>query len=472
MDNSAQFGFLTKQLNAAPVYRLLAAFAQDEWKITPDLNLSLGLRWELDPAPTDAHGDNAYTLSGSLSDPSTLALAPRGTPLWETTWYNFAPRLGAAWTVRRTRGHETVVRAGGGVFFDSDNQLASDAFSGIGFYGFRTLSPATLPITSSALDFSPSISSPYTSSVIYAFPPHLQLPYTLEWNVSVQQALGKSQALTLSYVGSNGRRLIQEHVLSLNSLNPNFGSVAYEQGGVTSNYQALQVQFQRTVSHGLQVLGAYTWSHSLDFGSTNLARSATRGNSDFDLRNNFSAGASWDIPNIANSKILGALLNRWGADAHVIARSGFPITLLGNYLIDPATGTTEYGNVNRVSSQPLYLYGSQYPGGRVLNRLAFVLPSGDESGNFPRNSARGFGAEQFNTALRREFPLYDRLTLQFRAEAFNIFNHPNFGYVDPTLTDATFGQATAMLNQSLATMSAQYQQGGPRSMQFALRFQF
>ena len=77
-----------------------------------------------------------------------------------------------------------------------------------------------------------------------------------------------------------------------------------------------------------------------------------------------------------------------------------------------------------------------------------------------------------NFAVRREFPLHDRLHLQFRAEAFNILNHPNFGYVDPLLNDPTFGQATEMLNQSLGTVASQYQQGGPRSMQFALRLAF
>jgi hypothetical protein len=93
-------------------------------------------------------------------------------------------------------------------------------------------------------------------------------------------------------------------------------------------------------------------------------------------------------------------------------------------------------------------------------------------GNAPRNFVRGFGAWQINMAVRREFPLNERLHLQFRAEAFNILNHPNFGAVDSSLTSATFGQVTSMLNQSLTTVASQYQQGGPRSMQFALKLAF
>ncbi len=121
---------------------------------------------------------------------------------------------------------------------------------------------------------------------------------------------------------------------------------------------------------------------------------------------------------------------------------------------------------------PIFVHGSQYPGGKALNPEAFSLPSGTSYGNLPRNSDRGFGATQLNIAARRTFPLHESLALQFRAEAFNFLNHPNFGYVDPYYTDVTFGQATQMLNQSLGTMASQYQQGGPRSMQFALKILF
>jgi hypothetical protein len=120
----------------------------------------------------------------------------------------------------------------------------------------------------------------------------------------------------------------------------------------------------------------------------------------------------------------------------------------------------------------VYAYGSQYPGGRALNKAAFSLPTGSSTGNAPRNFVRGFNATQINLAARRDFRLHENLQLQFRAEAFNLLNHPNFGYVDPIYTDATFGQATKMLNSSLGTVSSQYQQGGARSMQFALKLLF
>ena len=98
---------------------------------------------------------------------------------------------------------------------------------------------APLPVTPAQLNFSPSVSPPY--STIFAYPPHLQLPYTIEWNASVQQALGKSQAFTITYLGANGRRLLQEQQLNLRTLNPNFTFVDVIQTGITSNYQAMQL---------------------------------------------------------------------------------------------------------------------------------------------------------------------------------------------------------------------------------------
>ena len=117
-------------------------------------------------------------------------------------------------------------------------------------------------------------------------------------------------------------------------------------------------------------------------------------------------------------------------------------------------------------------WSTETSGGRALNPAAFAFPTGTNPGNAPRNCARGFGESQVNFSARREFALSEKARLQFRAEAFNVFNHPNFGYVDPFLTDATFGQALQTLNQSLGTVASQYQQGGPRSMQFALRLAF
>lgn len=461
-----------KRADSIPIFNEVAVFAQDEWHANRRLNISSGLRWEINPPPSRSNGNYPYTLAGNVNDPITLTLAPQGTPLWRTSFFNLAPRLGLAWQAHNQEGRETVFRSGGGVFFDTDNEFATLGFGGLGFFAFNSYYGVPIPATSDQLDFSTSPVPPYTSSTVYAFPKHLQLPYTLQWNTSLQQALGKQQTVTLSYVASNGRRLLQEQMRSIASVNPTFSSIAYLATGPTSNYQAFQFQFQRTMSRGVQALVSYTWSHSLDYGSTYSALTLTRGNSDYDVRHNLQGGISWDVPSGHNAKMLSAVTSGWGLDGRLMARTGFPITLYGNYLTDASTGQQYYTSVDLISNEPIYLHGSLYPGGRALNPNAFAYPVGNDPGDAPRNFVRGFGEAQINLAARREFHLRESLRVQFRAETFNLPNHPNFGYVDPYLTDATFGQATQMLNQSLGTVASQYQQGGPRSMQFALKILF
>jgi Carboxypeptidase regulatory-like domain/TonB-dependent Receptor Plug Domain len=451
------------------IFNEIALYVQDEWRVHPRLGVSMGIRWEADPPPSGAHGTAPYTLLGNIANPSTLTLGPPGTPLWSTPWYNFAPRLGLAWTAHDNAGWETVFRTGGGVFYDTVNTIAQVAYDNPGTAA--TAYPSTpLPYTPAQLNLSLTPTTPY--GTINAFPQHLQLPYTLEWNASVQQALGRSQSLTISYVAANGRRLLTSSTTSVAAQNPNFTYVGYVPSGITSNYQALQTQFQRTLSNGIQALASYTWSHSIDYGTNDGMIPQTRGNSDFDVRNNLQIGISWNIPGVKSSAIARAVLNNWSTDGRFLSRTGFPIPLAGSVFFDPSNGSEAYSGLNLVPNQPIYLYGSQYPGGRIVNSAAFASPSTGLVGDAPRNFVRGFGEEQLNIAIRRDFPLHDAFHLQFRAESFNILNHPNFGYVDPNLTDATFGQATQTLNQSLGTLASQYQQGGPRSMQFALKILF
>jgi hypothetical protein len=478
VNNSADYGYVDKGIPARPVFKEFAAYFQDEWKPIPALSLSYGLRWEVNPPPGAADGNTAYTALGDPKTPSTLSLEPRGTPLYQTTWYNFAPRFGAAWTARNAPGRETVLRAGGGVFFDSGTQTAGQAYSGLGFQAEASSSNVALPLPPSLFSYPTAVEPPY-SSAVYLFDHHLQLPYTLEWNVSAEQAFGSGQTLTMSYVGSAGRRLLQGQYIDLSASGTDFVAVEYFPNGLTSNYQALQLKFQRSVAKGLQSLLSYTWSHSLDYGSTNVSYPLTYGNSDFDVRHNFQGGLTWSVPQVSENRLAEALLNDWGLDGRINVRSAFPITLTGT-LFEDASGTYYYGGVNYNPANPIYLHGSQYPGKRAINggpdvssaSAAFTLPAGTAEGNAARNFVRAFGATQINIAARRDFHIVDRLSLQFRAEAFNIFNHPNFGYVDPSLADLQFGQATKMLNSSLGSMSSLYQQGGPRSMQFSLKLAF
>ncbi len=469
---------------AYPLYRNISAFAQDEWRVSRSLNISLGLRWEVNPAPGVTQGLKPYTVEGS--GPDNWALAPQGTPLWRTTWFNFAPRLGAAYIVGHLPGWETVVRGGGGVFYDTGQQLASAGFiDGPGFsaFSFSFVAPQPFP----ALPEIPPIVNPPAPGTYnpFGFARHLQLPYTLQWNASVEQGLGKSQAVTVSYVGSHASRLLQENVFEPTN-NPNASMFFFVENGLTSDYDALQVQFRRKLSSGLTALASYSWSHCIDYGSENYNFGYQRGDCDFDVRHNFSAAFSYDLPNVGRSRFVNTVLHHWGLDEHFIARTSFPITLVGNQMPQP-DGQIYDGGLSFVPGYPVYLYGANCasvlqglgdllpgkgcPGGRALNPLAFTAVNSG-FGDTPRNFARLFGAWQLNLAMRRDFPILERLKMQFRAEAFNIFNHPNFGTVNPYFGEPNFGQATGTLANSLGTLSPLYQMGGPRSLQFALKLLF
>jgi hypothetical protein len=310
---------------------------------------------------------------------------------------------------------------------------------------------------------------------INVFDPDLKLPYTMQWNVAVQQALGANQVVTVSYVGAAGRRHLQRRQLSLSAINPNFTTVILTTNDATSDYNALQVQFQRRLSRGLQALVSYTWSHALDEDSTdNGTVVPVRGNASFDVRHVFAAAMTYDIPSPARNRLLGTLLGHWSLDTSTNGRSALPVDLVARQVTNPADGTLAAVRPNVVPGVPLYLDDPTVPGGRRINAAAFSIPPTGQFGDLGRNVVRGLGAWQVDFALRRRFDLTEKIHLQFRAEAFNLFNHPNFGTIQTSLTAANFGQATNMLNQQLsgAALSQLYQIGGPRSLQFALKLLF
>jgi hypothetical protein len=313
---------------------------------------------------------------------------------------------------------------------------------------------------------------PYGTFAI--FDPELQSPYTLQWNVAVEQALGRNQTVTVSYVGAEGRRLLQANQANIAARNPSFTVIQPVANRADSEYRALQTQYQRRLSRGLQVLGSYTWSRAIDTDSTsNSLRRAQRGYAAFDVRHIGSAAATYDIPEPPTSNAIArALLSHWSVDGKFSAQSGLPVDIVASAVADPATGELVSIRPNVVSGEPFYLDDDTAPGGRVINRAAFAIPAAGTSGNLGRNALRGFPLWQVDFAIQREIPLYNQVKMQFRVESFNLFNHPNFGAIQTLLTATNFGQATNMMNRNLGGISQLYQIGGPRSFQVAAKLKF
>ena len=245
----------------------------------------------------------------------------------------------------------------------------------------------------------------------------------------------------------------------------------------SSDYNSLQVKFDRKLSHGVQVLGTYTWSHAIDNATTNFTIfELERAPSDYDIRNNFQAAVSYDLGGTYSNPFVRYALTHWSFDARVSARSALPVDITQGQTVDPTNGATTSYHPNRVPNQPLYIRDSTVPSGREINYLAFsdVPTTSSVDGNAGRNIARGYDAVQADLTLRRDFPITERVGVQFRAEAYNIFNHPIFGnvYNQTTVGPTIFGQAYNTESSELGGLSSIYQVGGPRSMQVSLKLHF
>ncbi len=355
-----------------------SAFVQDEWKTTNRLHLSLGLRWDVNPAPTSNRRTPALDQIANLA---TANVAPAGTPLYPTDYRGLAPRIGAVYQLRQNPGHETVIRGGFGVFYDTGSANALYGTSS-GYLAENIYRNVTFPLTPAqqVLPALANFAPPYGN--IQTTDPHLRLPYTREWNAAIEQQLGNNQTLTLSYVASGWRKLLQSYVDRLTN-NPNFqngADLSLVANRSTSDYNSLQAQFQRRLSHGLQVLASYTWSHSIDDLSTNGSWSAAngtestllRGNSSFDVRNNFSAALTYNVPGSYANSFAGAILKHWSIDLRQTARSALPVDINYRYTALP-DGQLAYTRPNLVPGVPLYVSDPAAPGGRCATKLCTRL---------------------------------------------------------------------------------------------------
>jgi hypothetical protein len=480
--------------------RNLGMFAQDTYRAHPRLTLTYGLRWDIDFVPRTLEGASLASVTGfNLNDFSQLGLAPEGAAPYETRYGGFAPRVGAAFQLRQAKGWQTVMRGGFGVFYDLASSEVGNGLFGFFPFGSTKAVSGTFPL-SDALRTPPPISAATLANFggqLNAYDPNIELPYTLEWDFVIEQELGDQQMFSASYVGASGRRLLQ--TANVIVPNPSFFSAQLVTNAGSSSYHALQLQLQRRLSQGLQGLLSYSWAHSIDTASAGsvsgsnpldptVAAKQNRGHSDFDIRHTFSGAITYNIPAPWDSPFAKAILGGWSLNNTIQARSAPPVDVFDSSLFLFSSLFVGASRPDLNPGVPLYLSGNQFPGGRAFNRAAFSpppliitpfgFPAPTRQGTFGRNVLRGFGASQWDLGVRRDFPIRESLGLQFRAEMFNVLNHPNFAPPNSDLASSQFGLSTQLLSQYLGGnvggggFTALYQIGGPRTIQLALRLQF
>ncbi len=458
----------------------VSAYAQDLWKISRRLTLTQGLRWEFNPPPKGRNGQLLYTVLG-LEDPKSLTLAPAGTSFYQATYNNFAPRFGMAYQLSDRQGWERVLRGGFGIYYDLGTGSLANAAVSFPYLRRKVLSHISYPLDPSFV----GLSLPRQDTAvgrIQASDPLLRLPFTMQWNVTFDQSLGAKRSLSASYIGAIGRRLLRAEMLV--NPNPSFGEVFITTNRATSSYNALELQFQRRLSRGLQSHLAYTWSHSIDNESNDSIANPSsavfdsrldRASSDFDLRHSFAGAITYSIPTAPFGAVGKQLLRDWSLDAIITAHSAAPVDVF--FLRDLGFGPFNF-RPDVIPGVPLYVMASSLPGGRALNRAAFNIPQAARQGTLGRNTLRGFPLKQFDLALHRSLALREKMSLQFRMDVFNLFNRPNFGDPVGDLGSSLFGKSTAMFGRSLGSnvgsvgLNQNYQVGGPRTIQMSLKCQF
>lgn len=465
----------------------LSLYGQDSWKVSARLTLIYGLRWELLPPPHAKGGQQLTTLTG-FPDLANLQLAPLGTPVYQTTYTNFAPRAGAAYQLLQHPGRETVIRGGFGLFYDLGvGNIGNVAGS---FPHFRAKTTLGVPYPLSSQDAAPppslSLDPPYNGKFTVFGPDH-QLPRSYHWNVTLDQRLGTNQVFSASYVGEAGRSLLRENVFV--DPNPRFSGgpsspISITTNASSSDYHALQIQFQRRMARRLGALLSYTWSHSIDdtssdVGSDNLTDPRVdRGSSDFDARHAFNAALSYDIPGLGGNRLLRSTTSHWSVDSIFTARAALPVNVLVD-LGEAFDSNLLQPRPDRVPGVSLYVHDSAAPGGRRINSAAFSIQPELRQGNLERNLVRGFPLTQLDFDVRRKFRITERIDLQWRADFFNLLNHPNYGLMDgafgsfgpPFQPNPTFGIAFFSV-ASFSDVDSLYSVGGPRSIQLSLRLAF
>ncbi|MCU1274919.1 MAG: hypothetical protein JWO48_2350, partial [Bryobacterales bacterium] len=395
-------------------------------------------------------------------------------------------RMGLAWTppVTLSRHHSMVFRAGYGVYFSQE--IASETYDLVrnGIRNESNLTDGVTPILSLENGFPKTASTGFPT--YFGVDPHAATPFMQQWTASIQQELPFGIVAELAYIASKGTKLgrfrtfnTPAHVETGENLPPRpgdlqalrtfpeLGKIIQRQNIANSSYQSLQIKAEKRLSKRATFLASFVWSKSIDDADTvlpGLGDSAgaqdernlrlERGLSVFNVGRRISAGYLYNLP---SSGFMRILLRNWQTSGIITLQDGTPENPFYFAFDGANSGTPNRPDV--VPGQKISLPRSQRTADRWFNTDAFSTPKPYTFGNAGRNILPGPGNIIFDLALNRRFKVRERQALQFRAEFFNAFNHPNFGI------PGQYPDFGPFFGKIFAT-------GQPRRIQFALRFEF
>jgi hypothetical protein len=460
-------------------------YFQDDWKVNNKLTLNLGLRYDYNTVWTTGPGQ------GQNFDVATQTVLPLNQKAYSAPKGDWAPRVGFAWDPNG-KG-KTVVHAYAGLFYNPMH--------------FNFATTTNVPALASYSDnfFQASIDYPSPNPPLIAgtqnvnaFPTHPKDPVSTNWLFGIQQEIARNTILTINYVGNNAHHM--QSGVDFASLNANpanvftdarpYSGFANEDvlaDALGSHYNALQVTLKRKVGR-LDLEANYAWSHEIDdmlnVFSPGFEDPYTpafdRGSGDWDVRHNLTGSALYSLPDWKGSNaFVQKALGGWQTQGIIQTRSGLPtnITLVSGFFGNPV-------RPDYVSGQPLWVPNHSWPESSYNINAFAIEPTydgtpGDTIGTVGRNALRGPAFFQLDMSEAKNFAITEKVTMQFRAEIFNLFNHPNFSGPDGGICTAVgLGTCTpngnfGRVGQTIADADGTQIGGGTaRQVQFALRFTF
>jgi len=437
-------------------------YAQDDWRVARTVTLNLGLRYDYNTAWRERHNQIRNF------DVATQSFLPADQPVYEAPKGDFAPRAGIAWDPFG-KG-KTVIHGFGGLFYlpmQFGFGLTSNmpALASYSVNVFQAPFPLAYPSPNPPL-------IPGTQNVT-AFPPHPKDPYATNWLFGIEQQLPAQAILTLNYTGNKTQHMQAGASYAALNANPantvtqarRFSGFADENvvaNVLSSNYDAFQVQVRRN-SGRLNLQANYTWSHELDdlvnafdAFSDPYDPSKDRSSGDIDVRHNFTAGLVYSLPELNGSRSgVRGLLGGWQTSSIIQTRSGLPVNvqLLSGFFSNPM-------RPNYVPGQSPRLDNAHWPSGSYNINAFAIEPDfngewGHVSGDVGRNALRGPSFFQWDFSVMKNFPIRERGQFQFRADLFNILNHPNFanpdGGICTSITPAAFAPNGTLVTPASCT---------------------